>query len=396
MKQIYELYLPSFFTRYLIQFLIVGLPWMLQARKFELTEIAMLLGCYYATSLLVSLANTKIIHFLPSRNTIIVAGLFQAVLCTVILLSSGLATIYISMVFLGVSVGLLRPMSKIWLLENQTELIRRNEIIKRSAWSEIFVSLGMALGGALGAVAGKINNILNLAIVSGCIMLPTVLLLTLKKTDNNICNKPSESNEFLSDKFVWAAILIYLLSVCIFKLWIVKVPFELRKAGDIVTQSELAFILAIHPIGFLVGQFLMGRFAHLLTKNQDKLMIALSSLTVMQGALTWAAIYVKSKLLVGILVVGGGGVLAAGIFPIAIALVESHLVNGGAKFKRQVMVLFSIAADVGQVIAMLILSSLVPEDIRSISIHIPILLVIAVTLIMLIRAPPAVSATNEA
>lgn len=362
-------YLPSLMSRYSIQLMLVALPWILQNRGVSMLEISATLGFFYAGSLIMGILSTRIINRLNAHRTLQILIIAQSLLAGAVFLTTDITMITFLRFFHGIALGLLRPLNQIWLLEVMVEDVTAEQRAKRASYSQVVIALGMAVGSFLGSLAPQFSQGLIYAI-SVCV-LPAFLATVLmpKGLNQNIHKEQSQTQTQYGfvKTFHWLSqhgtsvrvILIYLFSLTVLKLWMVTIPVVFRdspKYTDSEVAAFLGLILAVQPLAFSLGQYLMGIMINWLPKSQSVALHLVGIATILQGLLTWASLATSNFWIIGLLIIVGGGMIPAAIYPIMSLITMRDFQNEPASLKRQIMLILGISADVGQIIGTFLLA----------------------------------------
>ncbi len=354
------IYLPSLMSRYSIQMMLVALPWILQSRNLSMLTISVTIGFFYAGSLLAALVASQVAGRIRVRQTLQIVILLQGIFSAAALFTSNLALLSLVRFLQGVSVGALRPLSQIWLLEVAGDETPEQRATT-AAHSQVVVSLGMAAGSFLGSLAPQATNALLYGVLV-CMLPSVIVMFLLPKSNESTPRAPQQAapTTNLTAALRWMAahptsaraILIYLLSLMVLKIWFVGLPFYIREetvkvAGPGILIA-LSTALAIHPLAFSFGQWLMGFVTERLPRKSSTSLFLLALATALQAVLTWSAILTANPWVIGGLIVIGGGLIPAAIYPILSLINMRDLHDSSPVLRRQVMIVLALAADVGQ------------------------------------------------
>ncbi len=360
------IYGPSFLTRYGIQFLIVALPWLLQSKGYSLGQVSQVLLFYNVGSLLVGFLSTRFIHKLNSKKMIMWTGLFQSILAVGAVGLSSMNYISLFMFLQGVCLGLLRPLSKIWIFE-LSKRNEKNDVVSKAAFSEVLTAVGMTLGSVFGSLAVKfIQNELHLfGYTSICLITPVLVLtyfirsISMKKLESITVNPKDSFLDFLrwvkNDQSLALVLIIYLMSITVFKIWIVGVPYFLRNQNSSDIEAFLSMVLGLHPIIFMIGQILAAKFVLKRFIQEKWVFLSIGLSTLLQALFVGLGAFLSSKISISFGILLGGGLIAALIYPLCISICEKHMLKHGATFQRQLFLVLALAADIGQLLGSLLL-----------------------------------------
>jgi len=359
----FMVYLPSLLTRYSIQLMVIALPWILQSKTIDLASISMTLGIFYVASILVGIKSLSFIHRMNIRKTLILTIFIQAIASALCFFTTDLLYLSFLRAIQGGSTGLLRPLNQIWLINFYHNDECPNSRAKRATFGQVYVAIGMALGSFLGSLVIEFvhpqlfGTVICLLPSFACIyFLPKekISINTLPAIES-LPNFSKTKAWFLKDYNIMKVFLYYLLSLVIFKIWIVELPFTIRSDSSLIDPKVLILTLTLHPLLFSFSQLLIGIFLNRInTKNEtSSLIVGLS--TMLQGILIYCTLFTTSPLLFSILLLAGGAILPAFIYPFLSKVIMQSLKGEIEIVKRNAMVLLSLSADIGQVIGSLLL-----------------------------------------
>lgn len=202
----------------------------------------------------------------------------------------------------GVASGLFRPLNRIWLQDTLDKNVSPQESTKTASIGQAFIALGMS-SCALARV-GIIAFYSNQLYLSFVILIPAILaLLPLIKSGFSSCNKNGnhvQLNEivrfFKINQFSLLARIIYIISLIVFKIWIIGVPFYFR-ANMPYDDSLVKKFLIFQALAYAIAQFGIGVFSRKFSKNKYIQLYLILFTTILQGTITWLSLYVKQKIL---------------------------------------------------------------------------------------------------
>ena len=353
-------YGPSVMTRYSIQLMIVSLPWLLQKNNVPITSISLTLSLFYAGSLLAALIGGRYLEHMNIRTALITVLISQAVVTSACFFTDEMAIIGLLRFAQGAFTGILRPLNQIWLLEYFSGENVAGQT-RRSTFGQVAIAIGSALGNFLGATAAMKENGAVIGAVACLAPVLVIVLLLPKLRTKEGCGPMKQKAEGLAPTLAWLmknpvcfkTLSLYLLSLVIFKLWVIGVPLYFRSMAAYspeVTTRILTIALTMSPIGFAVGQFIMGLLTRYYPKSRETAIPLLMASNLVQALLTWASLYVPGQYSAIIFLFLGGGLFGATTYPLVTYLLLSEIDQVGRAFRRPVMLFLSIAADFGQVI----------------------------------------------
>ncbi len=385
------IYLPSLMSRYSIQLMLVALPWILQSRHVSMLTISVTIGFFYAGSLLAALVASQVAGKIRVRETLQVVILLQGIFSAAALFSVDITLLSLMRFLQGVSVGTLRPLSQIWLLEVAGDETAEQRA-KTAAYSQVVVSLGMAAGSFLGSLAPQATNGLLYGVLV-CLLPSLMVIPFLPKSGERVRERPqAESGTNLKAAWQWMAthstsaraILIYLLSLMVLKIWFVGLPFYIReetvKVAGPGILAALSLSLSLHPLAFSFGQWVMGALTNRLPRTPAVNLFLLALATGLQAVLTWCGTLSANPWVIGGLIVIGGGLIPAAIYPILSLINMRDLLESSPVLRRQVMIVLALAADLGQLLGTALLA--VPA-ITGVPMEIMLVPLVAVVLVQL-------------
>jgi MFS family permease len=365
------LYFPSFFVRYGFQYLMIGLPWFLQAQGYSLDQVATFILPLFTGSMIGGLSVSLLLHKLRTLPYIVGGISISSMLISILLLSGKSWYLFAVLTILGLTIGWLRPLAKIWIVEGPGYLPHRRGITQHTSYTEIAIGIGMAVAGFLGSHLAKFSGdaswltVWNIITAFGPILLVTGLTYPIWdkiKTGDDCHGAPGGNFPFrdllkcFKQPNVFYPIVMYLLSILVFKLWIIAVPFELR--AIFYTERDyrwLSVILSIHPLAFIFGYLILSSCGSNWISGNTALSFLVGGILA-QGVLTSVSCYMSTIWSAGLLILIGGGVIAAFIFPSMMFLLEDSLNESTVVVKRGIMVLVSLATDIGQVMGSFLLT----------------------------------------
>ncbi len=361
-----ELYAPSFLTRYALQLMTVALPWMLQAQSNSIDSIASTFIFFYLGSLLAGSLALKFVREIRVRDGLAISLLLQGILsalCFVCADSMGLALIRFGQ---GFVLGWARPSNQIFINEYQSDF-SRDALKKRAIFSQVGITVGMIFGSGLGAAIGFSSDdpflMITLAIL-GCGVPSVVVAILLRWNPYKLHHRLSDDRRSLFRTLLtpelFTILIVYLLSLTVFKAWILLIPFELRAVPQVFGFDDISWFLTVlfllHPMFFALAQFLVGKFSHQLPSTNHRRFLLMILATAGQALFPFLGLLTGNAWLVGISVIIGGAFLAAIIYPLMMAVLYDFIPEPQGVLMRQIYIVLAITADIGQLIGVFILA----------------------------------------
>jgi len=363
-----HVYLPSFLTRYSLQLMTVALPWVLQMRGEHLNAIAGSFIVFFSGSLLAAFWISKKIKSLDIPVVLVQMIILQAALSALCFWITTPWLLYLIRFIQGFSLGALRPVNQIWVNEHQNELCRI-ALTKRSTFSQVMVSAGILAGSALGSVVQNYVSTAEVAMAYGIVacLLPGIgAAIYLNKSSKKTSEekklpqlKPATWNEL----WVWlqshpasmSAIIFYILSLTVFKIWIIAIPFSIRENPSFLNlesaTSFLGVLFMFHSISFLISQYVLSKTSDRLSNNPKTNSMWVGILTLMQGLFVWFGFLSGSAVITLSCIVIGGGILAGIIHPVLMNSLYIEIPERQGILMRKVLIVLSVSADIGQIFA---------------------------------------------
>ena len=290
----------------------------------------------------------------------------QAVVTSVCFFTDQMAFIGLLRFAQGAFTGILRPMNQIWLLEYFAAENVAGQT-RRSTFGQVAIAIGSALGNFLGATAAMKDNGAIIGAVACLVPVLGIILflpqLPTKEASGNVVQKAEGLSRALSwlikNPVCLKTLCLYSLSLVIFKLWVIGIPLYFRTMvaySPEVTTRVLTIALTISPLGFAIGQCIMGLLTRYYPRKRETTIPLLMASNVIQALLTWASLYVPGQYSAIIFLFLGGGLFGATTYPLVTYLLLSEINEAKRALKRPVMLFLSIAADLGQVIGGLLLA----------------------------------------
>ena len=227
---------------------------------------------------------------------------------------------------LGLAIGCLRPLAKAWLVEGPTYLKCRVNTVKHSSITEIILASGMALAGYLGAQVQHVGgNTTYVTLWTAMVIVVPLFVIGLtvapryhklgKSRVGNFADVEDSPGSLEAEAIL--PILIYGLSITIFKVWIIGVPFIPRQNFETMADQQIiATILGIHPLVFACGYLALIKFGkEVIVSKRDPAMLLLP--IVLQAVGTAVAMYIENIYIAGLLILVFGGFAAAPICSLA-------------------------------------------------------------------------------
>lgn len=270
----------------------------------------------------------------------------------------------------GVFIGILRPANQMWLLEFSREH-PAHVAAQKSTYSQVFIALGMTLASCLGALVAEFAQMSSLwayTYFALICFIPSLIVLyflpRLKQSSQELAAQNeqqsfSQALDWLKRKtFSQHAFAQYLLSLVIFKVWIIAYPFMKRSDDYGMTMSAgfLTLLLTLHPICFSLGQLIMGRLKPKIPESKSFCAGMIVLANMIQAALTFCAAQISDPWISGLILLLGGGFGAALTYPFVVLTVMRDLELETSGTKRQAMLMLSLSADAGQVSAGVLLA----------------------------------------
>jgi MFS family permease len=371
MHRALRLYFPSFLIRYSMQFTLIALPWVLQGRGIPIAAISTAVSFFHFGSLGSGLLAGRLIGRVKVRGMLRGLLLLQALLAASCFWSFNIPTLSALCLLQGATLGILRPLNQIWLLELEPEGSTVEQTARRSTYSQVVLALGMAVGAWLGAVVSGVSGSVFFGMAS-CLVpsLAGIFWLPPGPPPRAQGSTTVAAPHGLRAPITWltrhvfagSAVLLFLLSMVTFKVWIVGLPFHLRTQATGMPDGQhlvtlLGILLAVQPLVFAGGQFVAGRLVHRMPRTPLASVGLLLAANLAQAGMTWLAVW--SGLpgwAMMMLVLVGGGLGPAIIYPLMMLMLMRQLREGGMHLYRQMMLLLSILADVGQLIGVALLA----------------------------------------
>ncbi|WP_186648394.1 MFS transporter [Fluviispira vulneris] len=369
------LYLPSFLSRYSIQLMIVALPWLMQARKANMNDISMNFAWFFTGSLVMTFLAAKVLSHLNIKSSLIISIVIVSLLSFASLLIIEPTNIAIIRFLQGGALAFLRPLSKIWLIEFKAQKLSVQDLATRSSWSQILISVGTILGGWFGARFGMITGGMEeLVLFSAILLLSPMLLFIVAYVIYFLAHKEKEKIKTSSDKSakesltagfkfflrmpkLLLVLILYLLSLTAFKVLIIAFPFHVRSLTSSLEQlKSLELILVLQPIAFLFGNWFLSKILKYFKSNHSTGIILICISTTFTALLPWLTVYTNNMFISGIFICFGGGLLSGFIYPLLIYIIGDEMNKCELNLKRQIILVTSLVADIGQFFGILLLS----------------------------------------
>jgi Na+/melibiose symporter-like transporter len=353
-------YFPSFMSRYYIQLLLISTPWILQKSKINLTEISLTFSVFFIGSLMSTFVFSMIINKLNIVNWMRISIIVQAITIALCFIEVNLGVLILLRFIQGVVSGLFRPLNRIWLQETLAKDATPNEHSRVASIGQSFIALGMS-GGALAGVAITYfyHNHIFLSLV---VFLPAILAIT-PLLNSKFPETYKEYNDatfkdligfFLKSKDSLIALIAYIISLVVFKIWIVGVPYYFR-ANLPSYDSVVMIFLILQALAYALAQFIIGNFTSSFPNNKNIILYLMLITTILQGIITWLTLYFTQKIILYLLIIIGGGVIPAAIFPLFMMVLMSDLHIENSSLRKLVFFALSISADIGQLLGSLLL-----------------------------------------
>lgn len=349
-------YLPSFLSRYYIQFLLISIPWILQNSKISLTYISWTFSLFFMGSFISAIIfsifiDRRRVSFLMKIS--IVIQIITIILCFIQL---NLYILLILRFIQGAASGIFRPLNRIWLQNTIAKNSTPHENTRIASIGQAFIALGMSSGAVAGI--GAINYINNKIFVGLIIILPAIFSMLPLIKGTCVENKADKTNYFKLKELIkffkvkkssLLVLLIYILSLVIFKIWIIGVPYYFR--ANIPHYIYLIKIsLILQALAYAVAQFIFGVFSKKFSTNKDFQIYLMLTACVFQGIITWFTLHIKSAALLYFLFIVGGGIIPALIFPAMMIILMQDLHQENSNLRDLIFFVLAIAADVGQLL----------------------------------------------
>ena len=201
--------------------------------------------------------------------------------------------------------------------------------------------------------------------VAACLVPSILSCLFLPKLADHLGDHTITRAEAHSNAFAWLfgnpqlvkMLLYYVVSLTVFKIWIILVPYHIREGLlPSISASYLMLILTIHPFVFSAAQYVVGVILHKFSDNDKMNAFLVGLFTVLQGLVTWLCLSLNSPILFGLVLLIGGGVLSATLYPLLAKVWMKNLNGQNPVVRRHAMLMLSVGADIGQLVASPILA----------------------------------------
>lgn len=361
-----ELYAPSVLTRYALQLMTVALPWVLQLQNQKMDSIASSFIFFYLGSLIAGGLALRYSDQLRVRDSLAITLFLQGVLSAACFFFTDPLTLATLRIAQGFILGLARPANQIFINEYRFE--ESKEVLKkRSIFGQVAITVGMILGSGLGSMIGLLFDWPKLSfflIASACVLPGILVPILLKWNPYNRHHQTLKDERSLFQSLatpeVIAILVLYLVSLTVFKSWILLVPFELRaQSAEFGLNSAGAFLSAlflVHPILFALSQYVLGRLSHFLPQTNKSRILWMTISISAQALLPFLGLMTKNIWILGASVLAGGAVVAALIYPLLISVLYDVIPSPQGTLMRKIYVVLAITADLGQLIGAALLA----------------------------------------
>ena len=371
-------YLPSFMSRYYLQLIILILPWLLQNNHVSLGYISNIFSIFFIGSLSSTIVFSFFDHKINNKRCLYHAAWIQTIAMILCFYIKTPVDILVLRFIQGFGNGIFRPMNRIWLQNTLDSNDYAKTQAKVSSNGQAFIAIGMCIGSISGVLV--VITSANKFITALCVIIPLLLVvisIMMVKTkilsiSNNVeFNAKKIINFFKVSKYSLMALVTYTLSLSVFKIWIIGVPYDMRSHGYSSLLIALMFIL--QSLCYGITQLSLNNYNKFMMTDQKMGIIIICISTIAQGLLTSLSLYFNNRYFICLIILVGGGLLPALIYPQMILIIMKDCSSPKYFFlKGKLFFILAISADAGQLLGSLCLIRPNVFDIKLGIIYIPI------------------------